>query len=243
MRRAERADDSWSGHWSFPGGRWEPSDLNLLETALRELAEECGVHLRPDDMVAEWPSRFARRRGAAYVPVTPFFFRTDSELPVVPDEAETAEAVWIPIALLRDRSRHRFLPIPGMPPELLFPGIPLNRGPLWGFTYRLVCDWLGLATEPGEVGSAAFRAASSIAEFLASSGLTVRQPWQGPEAVTEGGPITVAEVAGAIPAQAVVDWFARPGEYVASLSCLEVRRDVVRVVGLSFEEYLIRSVG
>src|SRR5581483_6053427 len=45
MRRSERANDSWSGHWSLPGGRCDPADTSLVHTALRELAEECGVHL------------------------------------------------------------------------------------------------------------------------------------------------------------------------------------------------------
>ena len=45
IRRAEREGDSWSGHWSFPGGRREPEDPDLLHTALRELEEECGIRL------------------------------------------------------------------------------------------------------------------------------------------------------------------------------------------------------
>ena len=45
MRRAEREGDSWSGHWSFPGGWRQAGDRDLLCTALRELEEECGVRL------------------------------------------------------------------------------------------------------------------------------------------------------------------------------------------------------
>ena len=45
IRRSERQEDSWSGHWSFPGGRRDPEDPDLLHTAFRELEEECGIRL------------------------------------------------------------------------------------------------------------------------------------------------------------------------------------------------------
>ena len=61
MRRSERADDPWSGHWSFPGGRRDATDGDLLNTALRELHEECGIRLNRNDLETELPRRFARQ--------------------------------------------------------------------------------------------------------------------------------------------------------------------------------------
>jgi 8-oxo-dGTP pyrophosphatase MutT (NUDIX family) len=149
MRRSEREGDSWSGHWSFPGGRRDPVDRDLLHTALRELREECGVRLTRRDLDSEMPPRHARRKSGAAVRVTPFLFRVEAELPAVPDGREAVEASWIPLTVLRDPSHHLLLPVPGHPPEVLFPGVALNRAPLWGFTYRLICDWLGLGPQPG----------------------------------------------------------------------------------------------
>ena len=37
--------DPWSGQVALPGGRWEPGDRDLLETAERELMEEVGIRL------------------------------------------------------------------------------------------------------------------------------------------------------------------------------------------------------
>src|SRR3954469_17844709 len=83
IRRSEREDDPWSGHWSFPGGRSDPQDRDPLDTALRELAEECGVRLAREQMEAALPQRVARRRSPPYVLVAPFVFGVSAELPTV----------------------------------------------------------------------------------------------------------------------------------------------------------------
>ena len=82
MRRSERASDPWSGHWAFPGGRRDAADCDLLDTALRELHEECGIQLMRNDLETELPRRFARQWAGAPVPVTPFIFRVERELAV-----------------------------------------------------------------------------------------------------------------------------------------------------------------
>jgi 8-oxo-dGTP pyrophosphatase MutT (NUDIX family) len=147
MRRAEREGDSWSGHWSCPGGRREPQDLDLLHTALRELEEECGIRLRAAALEAELPARIARRAQPPYLLVAPFVLKVDRHLPTILDTGEAVEAVWVPLAILRDRERHAMQSVPGRPPEMLYQGIALNGTPLWGFTYRLLMDWLGFTEE------------------------------------------------------------------------------------------------
>jgi 8-oxo-dGTP pyrophosphatase MutT (NUDIX family) len=144
IRRSERAGDSWSGHWSFPGGRCDPEDRDLLDTALRELDEECGIRLSRDQMESALPHTVARRLTPPYVLVAPFVFVVDAELPTVLDPREAAAALWVPLRDLRDPTRHALRPIPGRPPETLFPCVELAGTPLWGFTYRLISEWLGL---------------------------------------------------------------------------------------------------
>ena len=152
IRRTEREDDPWSGHWSFPGGRRDPEDPDLLHTALRELEEECGIRLARERMERALPHTLARRETGTYVLVAPFLFGVDSELPTVLEPMEAAAALWVPLRDLRDPARHTLRAVPGRPPEMRFPAIELKgklptelmATPLWGFTYRLIMDWLGM---------------------------------------------------------------------------------------------------
>jgi len=144
IRRTERAGDPWSGHWSLPGGRREPEDPDLLHTALRELAEECAILLTPGQLEVALPASSVGRLLGPHMLVAPFVFSVDQELPTIAHPDEAVEAVWIPVRVLRDPSRHAVQSVPGMPPDVQFPGIELNGVPLWGFTYKLVTGWLGV---------------------------------------------------------------------------------------------------
>jgi 8-oxo-dGTP pyrophosphatase MutT (NUDIX family) len=145
IRRSEREDDPWSGHWSFPGGWRAPQDPDLLHTALRELEEECGIRLERENMEAALPPAPVRRSVSGFVLVAPFVFHVGVELPTILDPREVVDAVWIPRSLLLDPTAHRLRSVPGQPEEMQFPAIELKGAPLWGFTYRLIADWLGLS--------------------------------------------------------------------------------------------------
>ncbi len=143
IRRTERVDDPWSGHWSFPGGRRDPEDCDLVETALRELEEECGIRLGRERMQAALAPTPAGRSLRAFIVVAPFLFGVESQMATMLNPREAVEAMWVPLSLLRDASRHALRSMPGLPPDRQYPAIDLNGVPLWGFTYRVISDWLG----------------------------------------------------------------------------------------------------
>ncbi len=233
IRRAEREGDAWSGHWSLPGGRREDEDSDALDTALRELEEECGIRLGREAAATALPPTLARRQVGRYLLVAPFVFRVDCELPTVLDAREAVESLWVPLRVLRDPARHRLAPVPGRPAEALFPGVDLNGVPLWGFTYRLLADWLGLDPKDAAQERAGFDEARALLEFLASEGLTMVEGW------TERRAGKVATVEGTIPVARVLQRFSEaPG--FQKVSAVEVRPDAVRLVGLAYEEYVIR---
>jgi 8-oxo-dGTP pyrophosphatase MutT (NUDIX family) len=51
IRRAQRAGDPWSGQIGLPGGRFEPNDSSLEETAVRETIEELGLDVRQHGVI------------------------------------------------------------------------------------------------------------------------------------------------------------------------------------------------
>ena len=216
IRRAEREGDPWSGHWSFPGGRHDAEDPDLVQTALRELAEECGIHLGRQDLVAALPLAVARRRTPPFLLVAPFVFAIDGPQPAVLDPREAVEAVWVPLGVLRDPARHCLRPVAGMPGDMLFPAVELDGWPLWGFTYGLISDWLGLTPEKSESETA-----QAVLDFLLSRGLKLKRGW------VDGG----AEVEGVIPVAEVLAEFSKPGRGFPSVNLLEVRADLVRING------------
>jgi 8-oxo-dGTP diphosphatase len=240
IRRSEREGDPWSGHWSFPGGWRDQKDPDLLHTALRELEEECGIRLGPERLEAALPPKPARRRTGPLVMVAPFLFRVESEQPAELNPQEAVEALWTPRSTLLDPARHLLQPVPGLPREMLFPAIDLNGVPLWGFTYRVITDWLGLGPSSQPLEKAGFEAAGLVLNFLLSHGLTLQHEWADEAAQERPAgtvPAKAAAIQGVIPVSAVIAYFS--GRHVPAVNMLEVRPDYIRVVGAAFEEYFI----
>jgi 8-oxo-dGTP pyrophosphatase MutT (NUDIX family) len=244
IRRSERQEDSWSGHWSFPGGRRDPDDPDLLYTALRELEEECGICLGREHSEAALPPVLARRRAGPFVLVAPFVFDVEEELRTIVDHREAVEAMWVPLNVWRDPTRHSLSAVPGLPGDWLFPAIDLNGVPLWGFTYRLAMDWLGLIPKQNLIEQSGFEMACRVLDFLLCHGLKLKRGWEEriaqPRAV-ERQTVKVAAVEGAIPVALVVAQFTIPDKLFPRINLLEIRSANIRVVGLAFEEYLISA--
>ncbi|MDE3167880.1 MAG: CoA pyrophosphatase [Acidobacteriota bacterium] len=242
MRRTERADDAWSGHWSLPGGRRDASDPDPLHTALRELHEECGIRLSRGQMSAALPPAIARRSAGPFLLVAPFVFEVETPPATAPDAREVAGTVWIPHSTLCDPARHSLQPVPGMPPEMLFPTIALPVVPLWGFTYRLLADWLEVS--PRDRAACGFDVARMSLDFLLSHGLSLERSWQPAHSEGAAGPpARVAQVRGPIPVDALRAYLSAPGAHAAKVNRIEARPARIRIHGLAFEEYVIEAAG
>jgi len=242
IRRAHREGDPWSGHWSFPGGRRDQQDPDLLQTALRELEEECGICLERGRVRQTLAPTLAGRRTGRFVLVAPFAFHVDSRLPTVLEPKEAVEAVWIPLRVLGDPQHHGLSPVPGLPTHMLFPSVQLNGTPLWGFTYRVITDWLGMVPRERPLEEIGFEMANSLLKLVLSLGLTLESGWND-RGLQEGPagsyPLKVATVKGSIPAEAVRASIPMSGWQLPLMFVIEVQPDRIRLQGLAFEEYHI----
>jgi 8-oxo-dGTP pyrophosphatase MutT (NUDIX family) len=148
IRRAERASDPWSGHMALPGGHLDPSDADLLATAVRETREELSVDLERDAELLGRLQDFQPVKSLD-LSVTPFIFGIGSRPPVTPNP-EVDLALWIPVAELASgatRFEHE-LSLGGQ--ALRFPAFRVGQHVVWGLTYRVVDELLRQIERAGQ---------------------------------------------------------------------------------------------
>jgi 8-oxo-dGTP pyrophosphatase MutT (NUDIX family) len=125
------------GQIAFPGGKHDPEDETMLDTALREMREELGLIVERNDVLAELPMEQTRTTGYR---VFPFLARI-----ALPDrwqiaEREIAEIVDVKLTDLTRRDAHdkmigRF-PSWEKAQQVSFYRIGEHR--LWGLSYRIL---------------------------------------------------------------------------------------------------------
>lgn len=146
IKRAEREGDPWSGHMAFPGGRMDPGDGTGIRTAQRETLEELGVDLekaghcigRLSDLVSRPHS------GRRPMVVSPYVFRLHTPVSIHPNY-EVAEAVWVPLAFLLDRSNRERMEWRRGRLSLNLPCYFFGGRRIWGMSLAMLDELLGLA--------------------------------------------------------------------------------------------------
>jgi 8-oxo-dGTP pyrophosphatase MutT (NUDIX family) len=149
IKRAVSERDPWSGHMAFPGGRLDPSDASLLDTAVRETREETGILLDPAGRLLGSldPVSPSTRRLPPLV-IAPFVFGAEAGVEAVPEPLEVERTLWVPLAELRDPAVRRVVPIPMPGGEIPFPAFVLGEHVIWGLTYRILDRFLQVVAEP-----------------------------------------------------------------------------------------------
>jgi 8-oxo-dGTP pyrophosphatase MutT (NUDIX family) len=147
IQRAEYEGDPWSGHVAFPGGREEPGDESLIATAMRETLEEIGVDLRAAcELVGVLDDLRPRSVRLPAVIVRPFVFLV-SDLPEPSLSDEVANAFWVPLPVLLDRSVWRDARVKAGEVEISRFAFHHEGYVVWGITERILSGLLDLLKE------------------------------------------------------------------------------------------------
>jgi 8-oxo-dGTP pyrophosphatase MutT (NUDIX family) len=148
IKRAEVEHDPWSGHIACPGGRREPSDRDLEQTAVRETWEETGIDLARDGRVLGTLDDITPRTPSLPpLVIRPFVAVVAPDVPLV-ESPEVAEVFWVPLSAIRETAQwgRAFVPIRGVGEreEDVF-----RHGghTVWGLTHRALGQFVELMRE------------------------------------------------------------------------------------------------
>ena len=135
LRRVSHPKDPWSGHFSFPGGRKEDKDQDLLTTCIRETKEETGILLDARQLEQRLPLEPAGLNLKSPLWVEPFLFTIENHPSLTLCQQEIQSACWLNARQFQDPELHKQVE---MVAGRMFPAYPLEDYYLWGFTYRLL---------------------------------------------------------------------------------------------------------
>src|SRR5262245_8398681 len=123
-----------SGQVAFPGGRAEPSDATLEETALRETEEEIGLRRERVEILARLPE-YCTRTGFR---VTPVVGLVQPPLALKPDPREVESVFEVPLAFLLDVRNHKRQTREFQGRTVGFYEMPYENHYIWGATAGMI---------------------------------------------------------------------------------------------------------
>ncbi|MEO5580216.1 MAG: CoA pyrophosphatase, partial [Gemmatimonadaceae bacterium] len=144
IQRAEYEGDPWSGQIAFPGGREEPGDATLYDTAARETREETGIDITArGELLGALDDLTPDTMRLPAVIVRPFVvLLADAGEPVLSDEV--ANCFWVPLPLLMDRSVWRNTTVAAGGQEMSRFAFHHEGYVVWGMTERILSGLLSL---------------------------------------------------------------------------------------------------
>jgi len=143
IRRAERADDPWSGHIALPGGRYDGGDRDLEATAIRETREETGVDLSGAERLGVLDDLYPRTPALPPVVVRPFVFALARRSPLVPSD-EVQRAFWLPLVRLSEPGVRREVTLTLGGAARVLPAYVVDDEMIWGMTERILTPFVDL---------------------------------------------------------------------------------------------------
>lgn len=143
VRRAQSARDPWSGQMALPGGRRDPEDADLRETAVRETREEVGLNLnRSGVLVGRLPDLKPTSRAIPRLVIASFVFLLSEGSDAYVASTEIAAVYWVPVADLSAPGARSVVAVETPAGQREFPCYRVAGQPVWGLTYRILRRFL-----------------------------------------------------------------------------------------------------
>lgn len=144
IQRSHYETDPWSGQVAFPGGREEPGDTSLLDTAARETLEETALDIRRDGEVIGRLDDL--KPGTVRLPaviVRPYVVLIGEHSdPILSDEVEAS--FWVPLTALRSDRGWRDTVVTAGGDEFNRRAFHHGGFVVWGMTEKIVSGFLAL---------------------------------------------------------------------------------------------------
>lgn len=137
IKRADDPNDPWSGHMAFPGGRHDPRDASLLETAMREAQEEVGLRLWEHTLVGQLADLPAMAKGKRLgLMISPYVFALGGSVELRPN-GEVAEVVWAKVGPLSRGEHEESFAYLYEGVEYTLPSFRIGDHRVWGLTFQM----------------------------------------------------------------------------------------------------------
>jgi 8-oxo-dGTP pyrophosphatase MutT (NUDIX family) len=130
-----------SGQISFPGGKYEPEDLQLSKTALRETSEELGIDTKKIAILGELTPLYI---GVSNFTVYPFVGYADTELIFRIQKEEVENTITESLHNLSNPKIKGKFRLQQPDVELTAPCFQIGKSKIWGATAMILNEFLAL---------------------------------------------------------------------------------------------------
>ncbi len=136
MKRAEDGR-AHSGQISFPGGKWEESDRDFIDTALRETQEEIGVSPSDIEVLGTLTELYIPVSNYIVYPAVGYAHQRPN---FIPDLKEVAEIIEVPVSCLLEKNTCGIHPVSARGFQFEAPAYKINQYTIWGATAMMVSE-------------------------------------------------------------------------------------------------------
>jgi 8-oxo-dGTP pyrophosphatase MutT (NUDIX family) len=134
-------DGAHSGQMAFPGGKKEPQDASILDTAIRECYEEIGIHVSKSDILGALTPLFIP---VSHFVVYPFLAYIDSPLQLIKDTTEVEEIYLFNIQDFFKSENIQDFSFQIQNQTMTVPSYRFKEQTVWGASAMILSEWYDL---------------------------------------------------------------------------------------------------